>query len=170
MQEQFLKIYSIHRNAVWLAAYSRCFNFDVANDLTQEAFLRYWRELTLGNVVTYERSWLCKVVRNLAEDYCKSSFYKYGTMAPEIFEKLDSHTIPSELLFEQAELFCKFNLTLKELNTNDRQILEMRYTQNCRIPEIAKQLGLKSATVKMRLFRARSRLAHFLKPLEFGFN
>jgi len=91
-------------------------------------------------------------------------------MAPEIFEKLDSHTIPSELLFEQAELFCKFNLTLKELNTNDRQILEMRYTQNCRIVEIAKQLGLKSATVKMRLFRARTRLAHFLKPLGIGLN
>lgn len=170
MQEQFLKIYSMHRNAVWLAAYSRCFNFDVANDLTQEAFFRYWRELTLSNVVTYERSWLCKVVRNLAEDYCKSSFYKFGTMAPEIFEKIDSHTALPEFVYEQAELFCKFNLTLGELNSKDRQILEMRYTQNCRIPEIAKQLGLKSAAVKMRLFRARTKLAQFLKPLEFGIN
>jgi RNA polymerase sigma-70 factor (ECF subfamily) len=170
VQDKFLKIYSLYRNKVWIVAYSRCFNFEVANDLTQEAFLRYWRELTLGNVVTYERSWLCKVVRNLAEDYCKSSFYKYGTMAPETFEKLDSHTIPPELLFEQAELFCKFNRTLGELNLNDRQILEMRYTQNCRIPEIAKQLGLKSAAVKMRLFRARTRLAQFLKPLGFGLN
>ena len=170
MQEQFLKIYSMHRNAVWLAAFSRCFNFEVANDLTQEAFLRYWRKLTLGNVVTYERSWLCKVVRNLAEDYCKSSFYRFGTMAPEVFEKIDSHTIPPELLFEQAELFCKVSLTLKELNSKDRQILEMRYTQDCRIVEIAKQLGLKSAAVKMRLFRARTRLAQFLRPLGFGFN
>lgn len=170
MQDKFLKIYSLYRNEVWLAAYSRCFNFEVANDLTQEAFLRYWRELTLGNVVTFERSWLCKVVRNLAEDYCKSSFYKYGTMAPEIFEKIDSHTILPEMAFEQAELLCKVNLTLRELNLKDRQILEMRYSQDCRIVEIAKQLGLKSATVKMRLFRARTRLAQFLKPLGFGLN
>lgn len=170
MQDKFLKIYSLYRNEVWLAAYSRCFNFEVANDLTQEAFLRYWRELTLGNVVTFERSWLCKVVRNLAEDYCKSSFYKYGTMAPEIFEKIDSHTILPEMAFEQAELLCKVNLTLRELNSKDRQILEMRYSQDCRIVEIAKQLGLKSATVKMRLFRARTRLAQFLKPLDFGLN
>lgn len=170
MQDKFLKIYSLYRNEVWLAAYSRCFNFEVANDLTQEAFLRYWRELTLGNVVTFERSWLCKVVRNLAEDYCKSSFYKYGTMAPEIFEKIDSHTILPEMAFEQAELLCKVNLTLRELNSKDRQILEMRYSQDCRIVEIAKQLGLKSATVKMRLFRARTRLAQFLKPLGFGLN
>jgi len=56
------------------------------------------------------------------------------------------------------------------LNSKDRQILEMRYTQDCRIVEIAKQLGLKSAAVKMRLFRARTRLAHFLKPLGFGLN
>jgi RNA polymerase sigma factor (sigma-70 family) len=91
-------------------------------------------------------------------------------MAPEIFEKLDSHTIPPELLFEQAELFSKVNRTVGELNSKDRQILEMRYTQDCRIVEIAKQLGLKSAAVKMRLFRARTRLAQFLKPLEFGFN
>ncbi|MEY4947018.1 MAG: hypothetical protein RIR22_1719 [Planctomycetota bacterium] len=170
MQEQFLKIYSIHRSAVWLAAYSRCFNFDVANDLTQEAFLRYWRELTVGNVVTYERSWLCKVVRNLAEDYCKSSFYKYGTMAPEVFEKIDSHTALPEFVYEQAELFSKVNRTVGELNSKDRQILEMRYTQDCRIVEIAKQLGLKSAAVKMRLFRARTRLAQFLRPLGFGLN
>jgi len=170
MHEKFLKIYSLYRNEVWLAAYSRCFNFEVANDLTQEAFLRYWRELTLGNVVTFERSWLCKVVRNLAEDYCKSSFYKYGTMAPEIFEKIDSHTILPEMVFEQAELLSKVNLTLRELNSKDRQILEMRYSQDCRIVEIAKELGLKSAAVKMRLFRARTRLAQFLKPLGFGLN
>ena len=170
MQDKFLKIYALCRNEVWLAAYSRCFNFEAANDLTQEAFMRYWRELTLGNVVTFERSWLCKVVRNLAEDYCKSSFYKYGTMAPEVFEKLDSHAVPSEIVFEQAELFCKINRTLGELNSKDRQILEMRYTQDCRIVEIAKQLGLKSAAVKMRLFRARTRLAHFLKPLGVGLN
>lgn len=91
-------------------------------------------------------------------------------MAPEIFEKIDSHTILPEMAFEQAELLCKVNLTLRELNSKDRQILEMRYSQDCRIVEIAKQLGLKSATVKMRLFRARTRLAQFLKPLGFGLN
>lgn len=170
MQEKFLEMYSLYRNEVWLVAYNRCLNVEVSNDLTQEAFLRYWRELTLGNIVTFERSWLSKVVRNLAEDYCKSAFYKFGTMPPEIFEKIDSHTILPEIVFEQAELLCKVNRTLGELKSKDRQILEMRYTQDCRIVEIAKLLGLKSATVKMRLFRARTRLAHFLKPLGFVLN
>lgn len=170
MQDKFLEVYSYCRNEVWLVAYSRCYNFETANDLTQEAFLRYWRELTLGNIVSYERSWLCRVVRNLAEDYCKSSFYKNGTVSPELLEKIDSHVLSPGAVFEKEELITNINLKLSELDSKDRQILEMRYNQDCRIVEIARELGVNSAAAKMRLFRARTRLAHYLKNIACHFN
>ncbi len=168
MQDKFLEAYSFYRNEVWFVAYSKCLNFETANDLTQEAFLRYWREIKKGSIVAFERSWLCKVVRNLAEDYRKSAFCRNGTMSSESLEKIDSGIILPIIAIEKAELTTALNLILLELNQKDRRILELRYSEDKKIDEIAIELELKSDLVKMRLFRARKKVRNLLQKIGFG--
>ena len=47
---------------------------------------------------------------------------------------------------------------LEDLSTDDRRLLELRYTDDLTQPAVAVALGIPEGTVKVRLHRLRSRL------------
>jgi len=54
---------------------------DTALDITQEAFLRLWKQRESGEEILNPRAWLLRVARNLAEDYAKSFSPQWYTPA-----------------------------------------------------------------------------------------
>jgi RNA polymerase sigma-70 factor (ECF subfamily) len=81
---EFESLYAVHGREVWAVAYARWMDSDLAMDVTQEAFLRLWRQWEAGDDIQNPRAWLMRVARNLAEDYAKSSFRRNGTQPPEL--------------------------------------------------------------------------------------
>ena len=57
---------------------------DIALDITQEAFLRLWKQWQAAEEIQNPRAWLMRVARNLAEDYVKSAFRRNGTHPPQL--------------------------------------------------------------------------------------
>ena len=76
---EFEALYQRHSREVWALAYARWMNADTALDITQEAFLRLWRQWESGEKILNPRTWLIRVARNLAEDHAKSAFRRNGT-------------------------------------------------------------------------------------------
>ena len=74
----FEALHQRHSREVWALAYARWMNADTAMDVTQEAFLRLWKQWEAGEEILNPRAWLLRVARNLAEDIAKSAF---GAMA-----------------------------------------------------------------------------------------
>src|SRR3984893_7489528 len=87
----FEALYQHHSREVWSLAYARWMNADTALDITQEAFLRLWREWEKGERILNPRAWLLRVARNLAEDYAKSSFRRNGTHPPQTMNGVQAH-------------------------------------------------------------------------------
>jgi RNA polymerase sigma-70 factor, ECF subfamily len=158
-QAAFEEFYARHSREVWALAYARLLNADLALDLMQETFLRFWRHGLTGEVILNVRGWLLRVVRNLAEDQAKSSFRRNGTQASEAMDRIaGSIRSPAEIL-EQVEMNERLRCELSAMPSSDREILTLRYALEYSVPRIADVLGITVSAVHMRLSRARHRLA-----------
>lgn len=159
---EFEQLYVQHSREVWALAYARWLDSDLAMDITQEAFLRLWKQWENGEVIQNTRAWLLRVARNLAEDYAKSAFRRYGTQPQELLNGVrSSQPLPIEKL-EQDELFAQLREVLDELAPADREILTLRYALDYDANTIADRLEIAVTAVHMRLSRARQRLAERL--------
>jgi RNA polymerase sigma-70 factor (ECF subfamily) len=159
---EFEDLYQRHSREVWALAYARWMNADTALDITQEAFLRLWKQWREGEAILNPRAWLLRVARNLAEDYAKSAFRRNGTHPPQTMNGVRSHDpLPVENL-EREETFTQLRGELEQLSPADREILTLRYALDYNANQIAELLGVHATAVHMRLSRARQRLAERL--------
>lgn len=162
---EFEQLYEHHSREVWALAYARWMDSDLAQDVTQEAFLRLWRHWENGpsaEEIQNPRAWLLRVARNLAEDNAKSAFRKNGTQPPEMLNGVHSRQpMPIEKL-EREELFGQLRTILEELSPSDRDILTLRYALDYDSNAIAEIMGVNVTAIHMRLSRARQRVAERL--------
>jgi RNA polymerase sigma-70 factor (ECF subfamily) len=156
---EFESLYQQHSREVWALAYGRWMDADLAMDVTQETFLRLWKQWEAGEDIQTPRAWLLRVARNLAEDYAKSAFRRNGTQPPEMLGGVrSSQPLPAEEL-ERQEQFAQLRAVLEEMAPADREILTLRYAFDYDANAIAERLGVAVTAVHMRLSRARQRLA-----------
>jgi RNA polymerase sigma-70 factor (ECF subfamily) len=143
-------------------------NADTAMDITQEAFLRLWKQCEADEPILNPRAWLLRVARNLAEDYAKSAFRRNGTHPPQTMNGVEAHDpLPLDRLEEQ-ETFAQLRGILEEMPKADREILTLRYALDYETGDIAELLHINATAVHMRLSRARQRLAERLKARGVG--
>lgn len=162
-KSDFEALYERHSREVWALAYARWMNADTAMDITQECFLRLWKQLEQGESILNPRAWLLRVARNLAEDYAKSAFRRNGTHPPQTMNGVASTApMPVEAM-ERAEMFAQIRSVLEQLPAADREILNLRYALDYDTDTIAEALDINPTAVHMRLSRARSKLAERLK-------
>src|SRR5436853_3201076 len=135
---EFEAVYQRHSREVWALVYARWLNADVALDITQEAFLRLWKQWHEGGeAILNPRAWLLRVARNLAEDHAKSAFRRNGTHPPQTMNGVRSHEpLPLECL-EREETLAQLREQLEQLAPPDREILTLRYALDYNANEIA---------------------------------
>jgi RNA polymerase sigma-70 factor (ECF subfamily) len=161
-QTDFEALYQRHSREVWAMAYARWMDADTALDITQEAYLRLWKQLELGETILNPRAWLLRVARNLAEDFAKSSFRRNGTHPPQLMNGVRAHDpLPLESM-EREETFARLRDVMEQLPEGDREILTLRYALDYNATDIADILGINATAVHMRLSRARQRLSERL--------
>ena len=159
---EFELLYEQHSREVWALAYARWMDSDLAMDITQEAFLRLWKQWEANEDIQNPRAWLLRVARNLAEDYAKSAFRRNGTQPPELLNGVRSSQPQPVDELERQEQFAQLRAVLEELAPADREILTLRYALDYDANTIAERLGVAVTAVHMRLSRARQRLAERL--------
>jgi RNA polymerase sigma-70 factor (ECF subfamily) len=164
----FEALYERHSREVWALAYARWMNADTAMDITQESFLRLWKQWETGEPIANPRAWLLRVARNLAEDHAKSAFRRNGTSPPQAMNYVRGDApLPIESL-EREETFAQIRDALEQMPEPDREILTLRYALDYNTNEIADLLAINATAVHLRLRRARQRLADRLKAQGVG--
>lgn len=161
-QADFTALHERHSREVWAVVYARWLNAEVALDITQEAFLRLWKQWEAGEKIDNPRAWLLRVARNLAEDHAKSSFRRNGTQPTQVLNEVYSREpLPLEAL-EREETRAQIRHELEQLPPSDRHVLTLRYALDYTAEQIAAALAITTTAVHMRLSRARHRLAERL--------
>jgi len=126
-------------------AYALTGNYDLAQDCTQDAFLRAYANLRKRRPVT--ATWLYTVVRNLAMDEFRRR--RKVSAGDEDLER-----VPVEGIGEGTALRAAF----ADLSPDDRSVLYLLAVEGYSPEEIASLLGTTYGAVRMRISRARQRL------------
>ena len=165
MENKILQqIYHKYHKEIYLYLYSLCKNHEVAEDLTQEAFLK--AILSLSDKHTNVRAWLYMVARNLYFNYSKKENRNILLDEDEIKmeEKLcvDSAKEVLERIFTDERRRLLYQ-ALKKLDERTREVLTLQYFCNLPQKEIAALLKLNPENVRVLSYRGKKRLKEYME-------
>jgi RNA polymerase sigma-70 factor (ECF subfamily) len=133
----------------------------LADDLLQETYYRFLRADAAHDSEAHRRNALFRIATNLARDA-----YRRRSILPRFVS--EAGDLPSR--DDAAGRFQRttdVSRALQTLKPRDRAMLWLAYAEGSSHREIAGALGVKAASVKLLLFRARRRLAAALgKPVK----
>ena len=135
---------------------------DLAEDVVQDAFIRYSKAQDIGN----EKAWLFKVVSNLALNANRSDGRRRGLL------RLMGHRQPMGELpagpdeaYEKKELRALVHEALREMPERDRVLLLMR-EEGFTHAEIARAIGSTTKSVGTLVARALTKVRTYLEDVQ----
>ncbi len=166
-----------HRDAVYGVAFRYMRRSDLADDVTQDAFLRAYDALdTFRNEDGHGfKSWLLRIATNRALDVLRYEGRRPARSLDAALDAEDSNWEPEETreehpaeLAEQAALRRHLEAALGELPEDQRLAVILFDVEGYSYEEIAEISGVAVGTVKSRLHRGRGRLRDILNEHETG--
>ena len=132
----------------------------LADDLLQESYYRFLRAERSFDSELHRRNYLYRIATNLAHDRHRSRRGVVSVPVPAEHEPsaLASH----DDVAGDAERRTDLGRAMAKLKPRERELLWLGYAEGILHEEIAESLGLRRASIKMLLFRARRRLAALL--------
>lgn len=151
-----------HGNDVLRMAYSYVKDYDTAEDIFQEVFIKANANLEGFRGESSVKTWLLRITVNTCKDYLKSAYKRRVTMLSEEEEaRIPGADMIDEIERKQdGERVRKALLLLPE---KYREVLLCLYFEERSVAETAKVLGLSEGTVKSRLSRAREKFRVILE-------
>jgi RNA polymerase sigma-70 factor (ECF subfamily) len=130
-------------------AYSMLGNRSEAEDATQDAITKAWRNLSRLRDRRQVRPWFLAIVANQCRNVRRTRWFS-TVRIPWFFQPGK----PADAHIERLDL----ERELDRLPMGDRQVLFMRFYLDLSLDEIATALGISSAAAKGRIYRACKRL------------
>lgn len=158
----FSELYDRYYDVVFRYVLFRMNDRTLAEDITQEAFVRALRRI---GSVTYQgrdiAAWFVTIARNLIFDHVKSSRYRLESTTADIIELSPSTHGPEQQVLDGAtndELFrC-----VRKLNPDQQECIQLRFLQGLSVAETARIMERNEGAVKALQHRAVRRLAQLL--------
>jgi len=131
-----------------------------AEEVAHDAFVKAYRNLERFNRSAKFSTWLYRIVFNTAISYKRKN-----RITKESLDNAYYLSEPTPSGLEVADQKKFINKALKNLLAEDKLALTLFYLKEHSIEEIAEITEMKISTVKVRLYRARKRLADELKNI-----
>jgi RNA polymerase sigma-70 factor, ECF subfamily len=128
-----------------------------ADDLLQETYYRFLRAKVLFESEAHRRHYLFRIAVNLIRDRYRRPRMDTAPLPDE------SQLQASGNLARETEQRSDLQHAMAQLKPRERDLLWLAYAHGSSHQEIADALGLKTASIKLLLFRARRRLAAILR-------
>ena len=132
-----------------------------AEEATQDAFIKAYHHLGGFNQQSKFSTWLYRIVFNTAISYKRKNRQQFQSIENTFVE----YRQEPEGMLEKSDKKKFLNLAMAKLNEADRTALSLFYLQEFSLEEIAEITGMQANTAKVRIHRARQRLADELKNI-----
>ena len=150
----------LYRKNVINVIYRMCGDINVAEDISQEAFIRAWKNLDRFKPGSSFRNWVFRIATNAALD-----IFRREKETIDINEvQLASTRDDPEISLEKQEHFDQVQMAILDLPHASRGVLILREYEGLSYKEISKTLDIPLGTVMSRLNYARKRLIKKLTP------
>ncbi len=167
-EDEFKKLVKQNLRSVYNLAYRYANNKNDAEDITQEAFLKAWKNVKKFDAQKNFKTWVLTIAKNTTFDFLrkrKSLVFSDMENSEGENKTLENIENPSPLpneIFEQKELAKNLNLAFEKLPPNFRAVLSLHYNEELAFEEIASILEKPMNTVKSWHYRALKILRNLL--------
>jgi RNA polymerase sigma-70 factor, ECF subfamily len=127
----------------------------VAEDLTQDVFLKTWQHLVDQKNVSHFRAFVYRVARNVVNDYYRQSDRRAIPLEYVADENLVSEYLEKLEVTLDAENLLRY---LHKLKAEYQEILILRYVEDLSFEEIAEVLRKDKNNIRVTLHRALNKL------------
>ncbi|PEO45112.1 RNA polymerase factor sigma C [Bacillus sp. AFS026049] len=147
---------SLYGQDILQLVYSYVKDAVVAEDLTQEIFIKCYKALPTYNQQSNIRTWLWRIAINHCKDYRKSWYFRKVSTAEEEQEWTSSDNVEEEVIQQDEDR--QLAVAVMELPIQYRELIYLHYFQEMKLKEISEITGVKLGTVKTRMRQAKRRL------------
>ena len=162
-QDAFATLVHKYQKRVHALAWRKTGDFHVAEEITQDTFLRAYRKLGALKNPNLFAGWLYVIANRLCDTWFKKREQDMQSLETVPIVELEEH-LYSEYTTKQREERAsekRINLVkrlLQKLPESERIVITLHYLAGSSCKEISEFLGVSLNTVKSRLHRARQRL------------
>ncbi|OZI10261.1 RNA polymerase factor sigma C [Bacillaceae bacterium SAS-127] len=162
----FDQIMTEYGQSVLELAYSYVKNKTVAEDLTQEIFVKCYRALHTFNKRAKMKTWLWRIAINHCKDYLKSWHVRnVQAVQTDHLSHASTKDDVEKAVIQKDERQMIMEATLK-LPIQYRELIYLFYYEEWTIKEISEVTNIKQNTIKTRLRRAKKLLKAELGEVE----
>lgn len=171
-EEAFDQLVSAFRYRIVAAFFTRLQDWETAEELTQELFLRVYRNRHNYKPTARFATWLFRIAGNLTKN-CRRDRQRRreicftrcqtGGDSPEARASDETATLPVQQL-EERELRSVVRAAVEELNDPQRTAMLLTHFQGMSYKEVGRAMQRTPASVKSLLSRARKNLKNRLEP------
>jgi RNA polymerase sigma-70 factor (ECF subfamily) len=148
------ELFERHHGVIYRFLLRMTERIEVAEDLTQEVFLRVIQHMDTYQAQGRERAWLFKIARNLLLDHRRQSVRR-----PEQADEAPAASEPPTQFLSAC-----LEESLRSLPESDREVFLLREVAGLSYDEIASVCSVTIDAVRSRIYRVRSELRAQLAP------
>jgi len=165
-QEAFRLIFERYSRPVIGFIYDMVSDRELAEELTQETFVRAYRGIRGMNAETKLSTWLFGIARNVARESLRARVKANRHVDLEdksVLDLSDNEPVPVERLLSK-ELNELIRRSLAALDEDKRVVFTLKVFHQCSYEEIAGITGFSLAKLKSDLHRARAEMRRRIRP------
>lgn len=132
-----------------------------AEEAAQDAFIKAFHYLKNFNRQARFSTWLYRIVFNTAISYKRKNKHQFQNIEDSIVE----YAVGADAQAEKDDKAMFIGQALNKLNDADRMAIQLYYIKEFTLEEVAGMMGQNENTIKVRIHRARLRLADELKKI-----
>jgi RNA polymerase sigma factor (sigma-70 family) len=161
----FRELVERHKDYAFTVSLRILNNREEAEEAAQDAFVRAYNALATFNRAAKFSTWLYRIVVN-----CALTVQQKRKMRTEDLENAKILRGPSDTVdgLKQKEQRHFIERALKLLSPDDVTMITLFYLRENSLEEIAESIGIETNTVKVKLHRARKRLAEAMQEMMKG--
>ncbi len=166
--ESFEQVMEFYMPMVYRIAFSRLGSAHDAEDITQDVFLKYYRADLMYNDEEHRKAWLIRCAINCTKTLVTSAWFRHRASDEGLENMVENGDIPGDDgsigRIEQKNAVMS---AVMKLPDKYRIVIHLFYFEDMSVAQISKATGIREATVKSQLSRARDMLKPMLKEVDF---
>ena len=165
-ESAFESLIKKYQKQVHALAFRKVGDFQTAEDITQETFLRVYQKLAALNDPAKFSGWLYAIVNHLCIAWHRKKRLQIESLQEIHISEIETDAYSRYVTIEhtkttaeaQRDLVRKLLTKLKE---SDQEVITLHYFEEMTSSEIGAHLGVSENTIKSRLHRARQQLKRY---------
>jgi RNA polymerase sigma factor (sigma-70 family) len=165
-ENAFATLIEKYQRWVHALAFRKVRDFQTAEDITQETFLRVHQKLATLNDPTKFSGWLYAIVNHLCIAWYRENRLQTESLQEIYISEIETDVYSRYIATEHAKTTAAAQQDLvktlfTKLKESDREVITLHYFEEMTSSEIGEHLGVSENTIKSRLHRARQRLKKY---------